>query len=97
MTVQTNHLEDVDTAIDWDATPQCQHSQHNEDPAVHAGDAVWHASSTCPNCRNTYSGLRCQGWYDFAASDTWCTITCQNCDAVCPTSEYFAQTVWTQL
>lgn len=97
MTVQTNHLEDVSVAIDWDATPQCEHAQHHTDPEAHDGDAAWHATTACAQCGNVRRGLRCQGWYDFAAADTWYEITCSNCDYALTAQAFFEQTVWVKL
>lgn len=98
MTVQTNHLEDVDTAIDWDATPQCEHREHLTDEDAHDdGDAAWNVKWTCGHCGATKSGLRCQGWRDFIVYATHSTIVCVDCRGVCTTAEYFEQTVWVKL
>lgn len=51
-----DHLE----ALDFNHSPQCEHSQHDAEPRWHEGDAWALIRNVCPKCGDTATLYICQ-------------------------------------
>lgn len=81
----------------WDHTPQCDHSQHDEKPEMHAGDAEWEVTHKCRECGHVGKGLRCSKWREWILTVRGGQVHCNQCDTYQTAYDYYRNSVWRPL
>lgn len=96
MTATAGTIELTDLQAMLEGAPQCDHSEHHTDKRSHAGDAVWETTTTCPDCKHTVTGLRCDQWRTYCLTVRG-QIICTACGAYELTYDYYRNTHWRKL
>jgi hypothetical protein len=88
-----NDLELIEH-LDFEHTPQCEHSEHHEDTA-HYGPAYVLVRAACPVCPFGPTLYLCEGFWSWVCN-TRRTLKCNGCGHCSPAQSFYAPLGWVE-